>query len=153
MVNLSRSLPRIPRFWRRITFDYPSWVHVQQMDDTLTGYSASLDAQKNTLALTTSIDRNWRADFVYNRPDEDDLILDGTVNGHKQHMDLKKMNSAQFPLIEPRISLGLKTTPLIIECDAQRTNALPPRNQAPAFAAGLAGCARRIARRRALRRG
>jgi hypothetical protein len=84
--------------WRRITFDYPSWVHVQQMDETLTGYSASLDAHKNTLSLTTSSDKNWRADFVYGRPDENDLILDGTVNGHKQRMDLKRMNGAQFPL-------------------------------------------------------
>ncbi|MGB7265803.1 MAG: hypothetical protein WBC92_09845 [Terracidiphilus sp.] len=84
--------------WRRVTFDYPNWVHVQQMDETLTGYSASLDAQKNTLALTTSSDKNWRANFAYNRPDEDDLVLDGTVNGHKQHLKLKRMNSAQFPL-------------------------------------------------------
>src|SRR5579863_586947 len=82
--------------WRRITFDYPNWVHIQRMDDLLTGYSASLDAQKNTLALTTSSDKNWRATFSYIRPDEDDLILDGTVNAHKQHIQLKRMNSSQF---------------------------------------------------------
>jgi len=82
--------------WRRITFDYPNWVHIQRMDDVLTGYSASLDAQKNTLALTTSSDKNWRATFSYIRPDEDDLILDGTVNAHKQHIQLKRMNSSQF---------------------------------------------------------
>jgi uncharacterized membrane protein YphA (DoxX/SURF4 family) len=82
--------------WRRITFDYPNWVHVQRMDDALTEYSASLDAQKNTLALTTSSDKNWRATFSYIRPDEDDLILDGTVNAHKQHIQLKRMNSSQF---------------------------------------------------------
>lgn len=84
--------------WRRITFDYPNWVHVQRMDDMLTGYSASLDTQKNTLALTTSSDKTWRANFSYNRLDEDDLILDGTVNAHKQHIQLKRMNSSQFPL-------------------------------------------------------
>jgi hypothetical protein len=68
------------------------------MDDTLTGYSASLDAQKNTLALTTSSDKDWRANFSFDRPDEDDLILDGTVNAHKQHIQLKRMNSSAFPL-------------------------------------------------------
>ncbi len=84
--------------WRRMTFDYPNWVHVQRMDDVLTGYSASLDAQKNTLALTTSSDKSWRASFSYNRPDEDDLILDGIVNAHKQHIKLKRMNTSQFPV-------------------------------------------------------
>ncbi len=82
--------------WRRITFDYPNWVHVQQMDDTLTGYSASLDAQKDTLALTTSSDKSWHANFTFDRLDENDLVLDGTVNGHGQRLELKRMDSAQF---------------------------------------------------------
>ena len=63
-----------------------------------TEYSASLDAQKHMLVLTTSSDKNWRASFSFNRPDEDDLILDGTVNVHKQHIQLKRMNSSEFPV-------------------------------------------------------
>lgn len=84
--------------WRRITFDYPNWVHTQQMDDTLTGYSASLDAQRHTLTLTTSGNSGWHANFVYDRPDESDLVLDGTAGGHQQHILLKRINSAEFLL-------------------------------------------------------
>jgi uncharacterized membrane protein YphA (DoxX/SURF4 family) len=84
--------------WRRITFDLANWAHIQHMDDSLTGYGATLDAQKQTLALTSASNKNWRADFTYSRPAKDELLLDGTVNGHKQHIELKLMDSAQFPL-------------------------------------------------------
>lgn len=84
--------------WRRITFDRVNWAHIQHMDDSLTGYAAALDTQKQTLALTLASDKNWRADFKYSRPAKDELILDGMVNGHKQHIELKLMDSAQFTL-------------------------------------------------------
>ncbi len=82
--------------WRRITFDYPNWVHIQRMDDGLTGYSAALDVHGRTLALTTGSDKNWHANFVYDRPDEDDLILDGGVNGQRQHIELRRMDKTRF---------------------------------------------------------
>jgi uncharacterized membrane protein YphA (DoxX/SURF4 family) len=84
--------------WRRITFDLPNWVHIQSMDDTLTGYGAVLDTQKHTLALTTASDRSWRGDFTYARPATDELSLDGTVNGHKEHIQLRLMDDARFPV-------------------------------------------------------
>ncbi len=84
--------------WRRITFDLVNWAHIQHMDDSLTGYAAALDEKKKTLALTTGNNKNWRADFTYSRPARDELSLDGTVNGHKQHIELKLMDSAQFTL-------------------------------------------------------
>jgi hypothetical protein len=84
--------------WRRITFDRANWAHIQHMDDSLTGYALALDVQKQTLALTTGSDKNWRADFKYSRPAKDQLLLDGTVSGHKEHINLKLMDSAQFLL-------------------------------------------------------
>ncbi len=84
--------------WRRITFDYPNWVHVQRMDDSLAGYSAALDVQGRTLALTTGSDKRWHADFSYSRPAEGILILEGAVNGHRQHIELKRMDETQFPV-------------------------------------------------------
>ena len=84
--------------WRRITFDYPNWVHVQRMDDGLAGYSAALDVQGRTLALTTGSDKGWHADFTYSRPAEDILILEGSVNGHRQHIELRRMDETRFPV-------------------------------------------------------
>ncbi len=85
--------------WRRMTFDYPNWVHIQRMDDTLSGFAAALNAQKKNLALTTASDRDWHADFTYTRPTADELILDGSVNGHRQHIQLRLMDYAKFPVI------------------------------------------------------
>jgi hypothetical protein len=84
--------------WRRIAFDLANWAHVQRMDDSLTGYATTIDTKKQTLALTTGSDKNWRANFTYSRPTKDELLLDGTVNGHKQHIELELMDSAQFTL-------------------------------------------------------
>jgi len=84
--------------WRRMTFDYPNWVHVQTMDDSIVAYSASLDMQKGSLTLTTSSNRNWRANFLFNRPARDRLTLDGTVDGHNEHIQLMLMDAAQFPV-------------------------------------------------------
>lgn len=84
--------------WRRITFDAVNWAHIQHMDDSFTGYAAALDPQKHTLALTSYSSKNWRANFTYSRPTKDALVLDGTVNGHKQHIELKLMDMAQFTL-------------------------------------------------------
>jgi hypothetical protein len=84
--------------WRRITFDYPNWVHIQHMDDSFTGYAAALESQDRTLVLTTASDKSWHANFVYDRPDKDDLSLDGNVNGHEEHIRLRRMDSAEFPL-------------------------------------------------------
>jgi uncharacterized membrane protein YphA (DoxX/SURF4 family) len=84
--------------WRRVIFDFVDFAHIQHMDDSLTGYAAALDTQKQTLALTTASNKNWRADFTFSRPAKDELLLDGTVNGHKQHIELKLMDMTKFTL-------------------------------------------------------
>ncbi len=84
--------------WRRITFDLPNWAHIQLMDDGLTGYKVALDTGQKTMALSAFGDKNWHANFAFIRPGEDDLILDGNANGQKEHIELKRMSSAEFPL-------------------------------------------------------
>jgi hypothetical protein len=84
--------------WRRITFDLPNWAHLQLMDETLAGYRAALDTRRKTVALSAFGGKDWHANFVYERPDEDDLILDGNVNGQEEHVELRRMNSSEFPL-------------------------------------------------------
>src|SRR5580700_9449786 len=72
--------------WRRAIFDFPTRVTFQRPDDTFSGYGASIDANKKTLALTKDTDKKWRASFTYDRPAQDQLILDGEMDSHKIHM-------------------------------------------------------------------
>jgi uncharacterized membrane protein YphA (DoxX/SURF4 family) len=84
--------------WRRMTFDLPNWAHVQRLDDTITGYQAAIDPQKKTLALTSFSDESWHANFLYDRPSADELVLDGMANGHKEHIQMRLMDDTKFPL-------------------------------------------------------
>ncbi|MGP8253652.1 MAG: DoxX family protein [Terracidiphilus sp.] len=84
--------------WRRVVFDFPTIAQVQLMDDEIGRFTASLDANKKTLTLTKRNDKKWQASFSFDRAGADGLILDGLANGHKQHIELKLMDSAQFPL-------------------------------------------------------
>ena len=49
-------------------------------------------------STTNASDRSWHANFTYARPATDELILDGTVNGHKQHIELRLMDYTKFPV-------------------------------------------------------
>ena len=82
--------------WRRLIFDFPESVMVMQMNDTRTGYSVVIDPAKNTLTLTGRSDKNWRATFVYQRPAPDTLILDGTLDGHREHLQLRRLDHTKF---------------------------------------------------------
>ncbi len=85
--------------WRRAIFEIPSRVTMQQMDDSSTRYPAAIDAKRNTLALSKSDDKNWKADFVYLRPTSDRLLLDGEMEGHKVHLQLELVDANKFQLV------------------------------------------------------
>ncbi len=51
--------------WRRVIFDFPTSVNFQSMDDSFTGYGASISSQGKTITLTKEIDKNWKANLAY----------------------------------------------------------------------------------------
>ncbi|HEY2384681.1 MAG TPA: hypothetical protein VGK48_26190 [Terriglobia bacterium] len=86
------------RRWRRVIFDTPDKVAFQRIDDSFARYSASIDIYSNTIALTRP-NSKWRADFTYQRPAPDHLILDGGMDGHKIHLQLELVDFDTFRLL------------------------------------------------------
>ncbi len=63
--------------WHRAVFDFPERMSFQRMDDSFARYGAAISANDKTLELTKDSDKNWKANFTFQRPAQDRLILDG----------------------------------------------------------------------------
>jgi hypothetical protein len=102
--------------WRRAIFDHPSrncagqytqqrytqaslCMAFQRLDDSLAPYGASVNLSDKTIALTQSNDKNWTANFTFQRPAEDQLILNGRMDNHQVHMELQLTDRNKFPLV------------------------------------------------------
>ena len=84
--------------WRRMIFDFPNSAAAQHLDDTLERFQAAFDAQKNALSLSKQDDKNWKANFSYQRSTADDLVLAGSIAGHNVQMQLKRVDEKKFLL-------------------------------------------------------
>jgi len=85
--------------WRRAIFDYPDRMAFQRIDESFAPYGASVNLPERTLALTKSDDKNWRANFTFQRPAGDQLILDGRMDNHQVHMELQLTDRNSFLLV------------------------------------------------------
>jgi hypothetical protein len=85
--------------WRRLIFDFPTSVNFQGVDDSFTGYGASINAKEKTIALTKAGDKNWKAVFAFERPKQNELILDGQMDNHTIHMQLQLTEFAKYQLV------------------------------------------------------
>jgi uncharacterized membrane protein YphA (DoxX/SURF4 family) len=85
--------------WRRVIFDIPTRMAFQRMDDSVARYGASIKVNDKTLALTKDDDKNWKASFIFQSPAPDQLILDGDMDRHKVHMQLKLLDRKTFLLV------------------------------------------------------
>jgi hypothetical protein len=85
--------------WRRTIFDSPERMSLERMDDSLVRYNAAINSNDKTIMLTKSADKNWKGDFTYQRPAENQLILDGKMDGHKIHMEMQLLERGQFVLV------------------------------------------------------
>jgi uncharacterized membrane protein YphA (DoxX/SURF4 family) len=74
--------------WRRVIFDRYDLAAIDRMSDTRVFYTAALDEKKNTLALTQHRG-NQKLSFASSRPAPDRLLLDGVLDGHKTHIELR----------------------------------------------------------------
>jgi hypothetical protein len=85
--------------WRRVIFDFTDGVTFQRMDDSLTGFAAVIDTNAKTITLTRRSDKNSKGSLTYSRPTPDQLILDGTMDSHKIHMQLQLYDRNKFMLV------------------------------------------------------
>lgn len=85
--------------WHRAVFEVPDRVTFQRMDDSFAGYGAAIDGNGKTIALTKNSDKNWKANFTFQRVAADQLILDGNMDSHKIHMQLQLLDRNKFMLV------------------------------------------------------
>jgi len=77
------------RQWRRIIFETPSSMSIQRLDDSLARYNASIDPYNHTLRVMKPRSRTWKADFTFQRAKPDEIVLNGEMDEHKIHAELR----------------------------------------------------------------
>jgi len=85
--------------WRRAIFEDPTEMTFQHMDDSTAAYVAAFDLSASTFALTKRGDKNWKATFHFQRASQDQLNLDGDMDGHNVHMQLQLYDRGKFVLV------------------------------------------------------
>jgi hypothetical protein len=85
--------------WRRAIFDFTNRMAFQRIDDSFARYGAAINVKDKTLSLTSDTDKNWKADFSFERVAPDQLTLDGDMDGHKTHLQLKLVDRNSFLLV------------------------------------------------------
>jgi hypothetical protein len=85
--------------WRRVIFDFPNFTSFQRSDDTFTGYGSAINEKDHSIGLTKPADKNWKASFTYTRPAPDQLVLNGSMDGHQVQMKLKLLDRDKFTLV------------------------------------------------------
>jgi hypothetical protein len=87
------------RQWRRVIFDSPGSVAFQRIDDSIAHYGASIDDGTKSMNLTKGSSKTWNSTFTYQRSGLDQLILDGSMDNHRIHMQLELVDFDTFPLL------------------------------------------------------
>jgi hypothetical protein len=87
------------RRWRRVIFDSPNRVVFQRTDDSFATYGVSVDTDSRRIALTKGGSRTWASVFTFERPDDDRLLLEGEMDGHRIRMTTSRVGLDTFPLL------------------------------------------------------
>ncbi len=85
--------------WRRAIFDFPGRMAFQRMDDSFAYYPAAINLTDRTLSLTKRGDTNWKANFTFQHPTREQLILDGRMDNREIHMELQLVEREKFLLV------------------------------------------------------
>ena len=86
--------------WRRAIFDFPDRMGFQRTDDSMARYDTVIDEQQKTVLLRKG--RTGLSAFSYQRPDDDRLILDGSMDGHAIRLEMERVGLDTFPLLNSR---------------------------------------------------
>jgi multidrug transporter EmrE-like cation transporter len=97
--SLPASLTSADR-WRRVSFGRYATFWVRRMDDVRERYVLEIDEKNGKITLTPFSDRSRHDPWTYRRADEDHVELEGTIQGAKVTVKLKKIEDEHFPLVE-----------------------------------------------------
>jgi uncharacterized membrane protein YphA (DoxX/SURF4 family) len=75
-----------PDRWRLATFREPGSLRVQEMAGTMKAYPLGVDMEKKTIKLGEP-----PSSFSFRQPEDDVLVLDGQLEGHRVRAKLRKM--------------------------------------------------------------
>jgi len=82
--------------WRRLVADFPGFLSIQKMDDSVTGYKVKIDKGSSMIVgnnLNVGLSLKWE------RPDADHLLLTGTAGFQPVSIRLKKMDVSHSNLL------------------------------------------------------
>jgi uncharacterized membrane protein YphA (DoxX/SURF4 family) len=85
--------------WRRLTSFYPQVLSVRWMDDTLHKYTSEYSPVKHSIALSPFDGKGEKGAFTYVFPDQDHLVLQGTLLKDALTVKLRRLDSSQFLLV------------------------------------------------------
>jgi hypothetical protein len=84
--------------WRNAIFDFPERMTVQRMNGEFAHYNVSFKMDAKTLELTRN-GKSAKSNLTFQQPSPGQLAFDGTLEGHKVHMQLQVVDSNQFLLV------------------------------------------------------
>jgi len=90
------------RRWKRVIFDSPRRIIFQRTDDSFATYGVSIDTAATRMSLTKGNSREWSAGFTFERPAEDQLVLEGRMDGYELRMRLSLVGRDTFRLLNSR---------------------------------------------------
>ena len=90
------------RRWRRVIFDLPNVIVFQRLDDSFARYAASIDVYKGAIALTKGGSKSWKSSFAFEQPSPHELILEGEIDGHRIHAQLRRQEFDTLRLLNSR---------------------------------------------------
>ena len=93
------SLNDYDRRWRRVIFDAPDRMAFQRTDDSFARYGALVDVGNSTLSLTKGDSREWKSEFVFRRPADNRVILEGEMDGYEIYAELERVEFDTFRLL------------------------------------------------------
>jgi len=85
--------------WRRVIFDFHNRVTFQRIDDSFAHHVVTINAKDKTLVFSDEVDKNWKAHFTFACEAPGQLILDGNMDGHETHLQLRLLDLNKFVLV------------------------------------------------------
>jgi len=93
------SLNEYDRQWKRVIFDAPDRITFQRTDDSFARFGADLAPDASRLALTKGGSRSWQSAFAVRRESDDEIVLDGQMDGHDIHLRLSRVPPDSYRLL------------------------------------------------------
>lgn len=92
--NVKEISPSLP--WRRVIFDFPGRISVQNTEDAFTSYNATIDAKGGVMSLKSG---KRSGQFTFQLPARDELTLAGQLDGQRMQLRLQLLDTSKLPLV------------------------------------------------------